>query len=1775
MYRLEFVYDNREDAEAGYVFANLVQNKKILKDIVVRNMMTGTVLYDYSFDYFEPGNYYSDVKSMYCRLKSIGLIANGLKLNPTVISWNKNSHYPDKFLSYPLDQNMFNKMPFTGDFNGDGFSDVILVPYKVGNSYTADVQANMCLNKGDGTFESNPSFTFNFDKTLEWVYIVDFDGDGLDDVVPYYANYENGSNWKSKICVYLNRMNTFTYIGEYSCNRYFTIYPGDFFGDRKAGFFLEHNNEGYSSIYYPHLVYYNDNALVTQTLGVQSYTYHPERVFVDDINGDGCSEIVYMMENSSVIAKITRNANNLEFFHLYANENIDSDDFLFPGDFNGDGYLDLLIYDNRNYWRIALSDGNRLTTPVSCLNNTLLNGLTLAPQDRYLCSLQNLPMPSVTIRTADFDGDGKTDVGVFKNTGGNYYLEIGFKMREEFNNNYGFTDIRRFQLNINHSHQFIHLGNFLGHENVSIIGSVKNNPGSYEIPKIVALNPHSSKFSVERITDGLGSAHGFKYEYLMPGKENAFYEYDYQWINDDVRTVAIPARALAADTVFSDNGKPCVTRRLYKNAWYHTKGHGLLGFQRSESKLVIDNTFFEKTVLENELETLADNCIAIPKSCSKYNFSNQLVAFEQYFYTKYQCASNNNIIMPMISVKKVLDYDCDASGAILKSEIYNLDYQSDMRNSTYADVVNLVSSSVGVDANYSGDDAEACQYWEKTDYTYDNNINDWVIARVQSVKHQKNYDDNESVGTSEIYEYLGSNPYQITKLTSLPNAGFNYSDPLKITTDYSYDAVGHMVMQSLTTPSSKNQRIKRVNYGEQYNYRYPTTQINENGWEVDVLYDNDYGTITSTLDYNQFEMDAASDPLGITVENVMPDGVKTVKAKRWADGNKHSPPNATYYVWEKTTGRAETMSFFNINGKNLRDVTFGLNGEAIYVDYYYDEYGNIASKSMPYKAGDEAGHFHYVYDKNNRLIEEIYPNGLVKNYSYNGHQTTINTVSPEGITHNVVESYNPLGWRMQTVDIGGNAIDYEYYSDGKLKSAMIGNDPRTKVEYEYDNRRNMLKMNDPSLGEVLYEYDAFGELKQTTNAKNCVTSYDYDNIGNPIWRTESDENGLNIVATQWVYDNAKGKIGTLSRIIYGDKHEISYNYDDLLRITEIEKTIDGNKYSTMYTYDAANRDDVVTYPSGVTVKKMYSNSGYYKALVNLDDEKLLWRTDNANAMGDITDYQVGNGLVTSREYDAHTGLLTAINTQSKGKNYQKLKYSYDGFGNLLSRTDFNGTKKSETFVYDNFNRLQEIRMNDRITGLMEYDDYGNIISKYIDNQDVFYEAHYDDGCPYAVSKIKTDADNIAGAYQNIEYAAFDKIANISDVNNSLSISYGYDYDKIKSVETIYGVVKEKVYVSDCEFVNDGGRQTVYTFLKGPMGVFAICLTDENGDNEILYVHKDHLESWCLITDEDGNVVQRTSYDAWGNPRNDKTWSGAYNGELLCDRGFTGHEHLSSFGLIDMKGRAYDPMLSMMMSPDNYIQNPDFSQNYNRYSYCYNNPLSFSDPSGEWVEWLLYGMFNGAVNLLCNRNDIDSFTEGLLSFGAGFVSGCLSQGLSECSWVVQVVGGVAGSTLKSGVNSFVKQNTGPDLDWNLLKTSTFKDDIMYALGSSIAKSVLGAYLVQPTDSDDGKTIGSMLCKEKVNQRLLETASKKIVGNIFAGRKMFAGFGITKDNWEEAMPYVECLADIVSDNLEFETSSETLSVLSNKILNFDFSGVARKVGSDANYCYSQIRSLFRKN
>ncbi len=281
----------------------------------------------------------------------------------------------------------------------------------------------------------------------------------------------------------------------------------------------------------------------------------------------------------------------------------------------------------------------------------------------------------------------------------------------------------------------------------------------------------------------------------------------------------------------------------------------------------------------------------------------------------------------------------------------------------------------------------------------------------------------------------------------------------------------------------------------------------------------------------------------------------------------------------------------------------------------------------------------------------------------------------------------------------------------------------------------------------------------------------------------------------------------------------------------------------------------------------------------------------------------------------------------------------------------------ERFTYDHLNRLTDVWLNNVHTGHMAYDALGRMTDKQSDGQNVFSAAQHDyvgpDGQlrPHAISSATVEGNPFPTAQQDITYTMFDKVGTITQPYNNgfytLSYAYGYNHQRRRIVEN-YGnaVFRKKIYGDHCEFVTENSYNSSSTFLTGPLGVFAV-VEKKNGSDRLHYVYKDHLGSWTMITDARGNIEQEVSFDAWGNMRDPETWSGEYNGTLMFDRGFTGHEHLMFGQLINMNGRMYDPIMSSFLSVDNYVQAPDFSQSFNRYAYCLNNPLRYTDPDGEW------------------------------------------------------------------------------------------------------------------------------------------------------------------------------------------------------------------------------------
>ncbi len=116
-----------------------------------------------------------------------------------------------------------------------------------------------------------------------------------------------------------------------------------------------------------------------------------------------------------------------------------------------------------------------------------------------------------------------------------------------------------------------------------------------------------------------------------------------------------------------------------------------------------------------------------------------------------------------------------------------------------------------------------------------------------------------------------------------------------------------------------------------------------------------------------------------------------------------------------------------------------------------------------------------------------------------------------------------------------------------------------------------------------------------------------------------------------------------------------------------------------------------------------------------------------------------------------------------------------------------------------------------------------------------------------------------------------------------------------------------------EVEDEAGNKKQRHYIVAPTGLFAIFTIENNDVETTNYILKDHIGSINYILNDEGNVVQELNFDAWGRRRNPTTWQ-YYDANAtlpipLFERGYTLHEHLDAFKLINMNGRMYDPVVA--------------------------------------------------------------------------------------------------------------------------------------------------------------------------------------------------------------------------------------------------------------------------
>ena len=1534
---------NRFDNYHYYIAGNKVLCNRILTGISV--IKDNEIIESYSF------TYYTNTNRMYNLLKEISFSKGSASLNPTVIRWNTDETdiQNNSLYSQQINTDLLNEFSFIGDFNGDGYSDLLTVPYEPETGYSGNITAKVFFNDMDGGFGLTPDHTLSVPDSLDWIHVLDINGDGYDDLVvqTLVTTYDihNYPSYNTGLILYENQQGSdFDSITSYDIASRLLVRSGDFWGEGQTGMLLcpidagDSDNNYYSIQGNPFFLHFDNNYSLDT---IPDYLLELGVAVTGDFTGNGKTEVFMLSAISRAFSFYKQNGQyriapySIGFYG-------DEDYPYFTGDFNDDGKTDLFFSDHHNDKYVVLSTGTGFTDWISVTStlNSIWNNMVLPQMQTYHYSLSNVDQdPSYGVNFSDIDGDRKTDIIYFNGDNRPVFFRDfnltanGGRFRVEY---------QASNSDINFMNQFFTMGNFLGQDHVSFVAVDPYNPSitTDDIVKIFSFPSTSERFSVNSITDGMGKSLDIEYEYLMPGQTD-FYSFANRAYVNEIKPYPVPMLAMKSYTehVGSNYYK---TQFKYGNVLVHRTGRGFINFEIVEKKTLINNAPVKLEKSKFEVTTTGANALALPQCDSTFLYNAGILVLSEtnsYNFNNIRCSrqqtSNGfrHITRPAMTLKKTKRFNPDNYGELMSVEIDEYTYTTG-NNSSYSDSYHCANIMTG----YNRNDCNSfynCEYKTGTSIQYmTNDYTNWIIGRKSQESTITVFASQPSITTKKSYTYSTTSPYLVTSLIDAPKASGNNRQTVRH--DYLYDACGNMVSETISAPYGTHNEPQIVTSYTYSNYRLMATKTTDpNGlvYQDQYTYDK-YDRVTSHIGSNGLTTTYTyNNPFGSQTTTIAPGNVVTTEQISWSAGDNLAPTNASYCKYNQTSSGSTTGTFYDANGNAIRTIEYNYEYEPVIVDVEYNDRQLPKRQSNPYLEGDTPRWTKFQYDGLGRLTSTILPDDSETSTVYNGYTITT-AISSGNSTHTATQTTNYLGWVTCNTDASNASVSYTYYSDGQV-ATMTTSGGNVTVSMNYDDARNRTSLNDMDYGQTTSVYDAYGRLMQQTTPKSDQFNYTYDVLGRI---TRKDVQG-DATTTLYQYNENTHK-GTLASITYSGQ-SLQYTYDSYDRLLSVTETRNDSVYTTSYTYNSNSQINSKTYPSGYAVYYGYFPNGT-KRNVKDASGNTLWQANEINACGQLVRAATGNGAVTTNKYDDATNRLAGSATSNGIQNFA---YTFDGFGNLTSRTDSIGTIKTETFTYDNLDRLTGITLNNVGSDIV-YDNYGRMTSKQKDGLLVFSSAQFSQTKPHATTNVRTASSEFPIG-QTAEYNSLDKIKLLTQGSKIATFTYGYDAQRMKMtvVDTLTGRTKIKEYVDNCEFVDDNGTKKAYTYLMGPYGVFAM-VERSGGTDKVHYIYKDHLGSWTTITDENGTVEERRSFDAWGNFRDASTWSGNMGRTPKFDRGFTGHEHLLDFGLINMNGRMYDPLLSSFLSPDNYMQDPTTQQGFNRYAYCMYNPLKYIDPTGE-------------------------------------------------------------------------------------------------------------------------------------------------------------------------------------------------------------------------------------
>ncbi|MBQ9548244.1 MAG: hypothetical protein IJV01_03680 [Bacteroidales bacterium] len=821
-----------------------------------------------------------------------------------------------------------------------------------------------------------------------------------------------------------------------------------------------------------------------------------------------------------------------------------------------------------------------------------------------------------------------------------------------------------------------------------------------------------------------------------------------------------------------------------------------------------------------------------------------------------------------------------------------------------------------------------------------------------------------------------------------------------------------------------------------------------------------YGRPRLATDYRGRQTRTCYDAWGAETSVTRPDGTCDSVRTAWCGTGEPG-------VWKEIrlrSGAPPEVSYHDAAGRELRRSVRRFDGRWLHSDTEYDRTGAVVRSSLPHFADSTVVWATRTYDDYHRLESDGHGDGSVDFYYYED---------------NAVQCYSDSEtWRWYGAD--GSVIraeDYEgtvllaYRPDGSLLYTLTPGRPasqRVRRDVSYDLLGRRTALTDPSAGthswsrsnlsdggEQLVHTSRDGSVRTVSDRLGRVVSEILDTaaVGGLSAAYSYDADGLPV--------SVSGSNGT----------GVTYARDSLGRVTSETRTgLDGLWLKKDYTYDGDARIASVAYSSslsGPIATLSYTYTGGYNTKVCLGDTTTVWQLQAEDALGLPRTAKTAGGMQRRYTHDAAGQII-----RREAGTVQDESYGYWIQGRVVSRSD-SVRDVWDWFGYDDAGRLYQTERE----GELWYTILGNS-----GGDDVQTFSYTDASDIYRVTGIQSTLEpSLTLRPYKISYTPFarPRIIRESGKKYRADIDYGPDRQRVRMVlrdTTYYLPLLKRYYLGEyeAEAVPGTGGQTnwrEWIYLDGDAYTAPAVYVNEGGSWTLYNLCRDVVGSVTEVVKADGTLVAACAYDAWGRPRDPDTLEPYASGsepDPFLWRGFTGHEQLPFFGLVNMNARLYDPIRRQFLSADPNIQNPFSTAGYNRYIYANNLPLTYVDRDGESIILAAaligaaIGMAGGGVQGyriaqargLTGREMLGYVAGGALIGGAagalgGIVGGAVSSAIAVGGFVAGASSGLAAGATSGFLNGFGMSL----LAGNDLVDASF-DGLVYAARGAVSGVVIG-------------------------------------------------------------------------------------------------------------------------